>query len=396
MTPNPYQAPPSDSFAGGASPPPSHFVPRRLEFQGELTRQHHRDAVTRAGIRTDYRTATRGMLALAGAYALATGILTLALGDVDFDSVARVTLSTLVLVAGILVFCRHQRWLIGTRIPGFQLATGPIRGWIDGDGLWIETEQSKAYQPLSKLVACAATHDLWVLSFAKELTFWQTLPIDAFTDPALARSVAADLQRAFPPAPPQMIDPRKQASPEGDCLFSTVGDAVRFEGPFYEDDAQGTRLLKATKQTVRRTWFSLAVLLISLLVSILILAGFRTLYLGLAFVWIGFLLTGIVYRVRRTRREASENGRLIAWCSKGWLDDEGYFAMTSLGQTRAAWQFFDHYEITDDTIGLYPHPNDTACCLVSRAQFAGANDWDRATAMVRSKVAPSKDCQREV
>ncbi|WP_182867357.1 hypothetical protein [Stieleria mannarensis] len=386
MTPNPYQAPLSDSFATASSPPPSHFVPHRLEFQGQLTRQHHRDAVIKAGIRTDYRSATRVMLALAGAYTLATGVLTLALGDVDFDSVIRVLLSTLVLVGGILIFCRHQRWLIGTRIPGFQLATGSIRGWIDAEGLWIETEQSQAYQPLSKLVACAATHELWVISFAKELTFWQTLPIEAFSDPALARSVAADLQRAFPPAPPQLIDQRKQTPPEGDCLFSMSEEAIAFEGPFYEDNAQDTRLLKTTKQVVWQTWLVLAVLLISLLVSILTLTGFRSLYVGLLFLWIGLLLAGIFYRVRRARRSASEKGRLVAWWSWGWLDDEGYVAMTSLGQTRATWQFFDHYEITDDAIGLYPHQNDTACCLVSREQFAGADDWNRATALVKSKV----------
>ncbi|QDV41602.1 hypothetical protein Enr13x_14450 [Stieleria neptunia] len=385
MTPNPYQAPPTDSLAAGQTPPPSHFVPGRLEFNGEVTRQHHRDAVIKAGIRTEYRNTTRVLIALAGMYALLVSVLVLASGDLDATNLLRTFLATAVLLAGVALFCRHQRWLVGTRVPSFQLALGPIRGWVDRDGLWIETGQSQAYWPLDKLVSCAATHELWVLSFAKEQTFWQTLPIDAFADPASARGVAADLQQAFPPRLPQLLDERKRTPPEAPCLFPMPEDAVAFEGEFYEDCARTTRLWKASKQAVVRTWFALAILLVSLLISIFVLTGFRTLYVALAALWCVFLVASIFVRVWRARRSARQTGRTIAWCSKGWLDDHGYCAMTSLSQTRATWQFFDHAEITDDVIGLYPHEDDVACCLVSREQFADADDWNRATELVRSK-----------
>ncbi|WP_372895508.1 hypothetical protein [Stieleria sp.] len=385
MTPNPYQAPLTDSLAAQQSPPPSHFIPGRLKFKGQVTPQHHRDAVIKAGIRTEYRNTTRVMLVLAGLFALLSGVLVLVTGNLDATHLLRTLLATAVLLVGVGLFCRHQRWLIGTRVPSFQLALGPIHGWIDRDGLWLETEQSQAYWPLSNLVSCAATHDLWVLSFGKEQTFWQTLPIDAFADPASARSVAADLQQAFPPQLPQLLDERKRTPPETVCLFSMPGDAIEFEGNFYEDCARGTRLLKATKQAVVRTWVALAVLLASLLLSIFVLTGFRTLYVALAALWIAILVSSILVRVWRARRAAKQKGRMIAWYSKGWLDDQGYCAMTSLGQTRATWQFFDHVEITEDSIGLYPHENDVACCLVSREQFANTDDWNRATELVRGK-----------
>ena len=229
MTPNPYQAPLTESLAAQQSPPPSHYIPSRLEFKGNVTPQHHRDAVIRAGIRTEYRNTTRVMFALAGLFALLSGVLVLVSGNLGVTNLLRTLLATAVLLIGVALFCRHQRWL--------------IRGWIDRDGLWIETEQSQAYWPLSNLVSCAATHELWVLSFGKEQTFWQTIPIDAFTDPALARSVAADLRQAFPPQLPQLLDERKRTPPEAVCLFSMPEDAIEVEGNFFEDCALGTRLL---------------------------------------------------------------------------------------------------------------------------------------------------------
>ena len=170
--------------------------------------------------------------------------------------------------------------------------------------------------------------------------------------------------------------------PEEPFRFSAAAEAVEFEGNFYEDCADGTRLVTATRNVTRRSWLVLAVLLGSILMSLLLLTGFRTLYVFLALLWIAFLCINLYVRLWRARRHSREQGRPIAWYSKGWLDEAGYCAMTTLGQSHAAWKFFDHYEITDRAIGLYPHEADICCCLIGREQFASPQDWQRATDLV--------------
>lgn len=391
MTPNPYQAPLEESFQPQPAIHASQFIPRRMEFQGELTRQHHRDAVVKAGIRKEYRNSTGVMLPLTGLFVILAAILVLATGKLDTANIGRLAAASLLFLGGVLFFCHHQRWLVGVRIPDFQLFSGPVQGWIDTDGLFIRSAQSEAYCRLEQLVSCAATHDLWVLSFAVEQTFWQTIPIDSFDDPSLARRVAADLQLAFPPKLAQAVDERKRIVPDQPFRFSPSQDAVRFEGNLYEDSADGTLLIRATRRVNRQTWMTLAILLSSILAGLLVLTGFQLLYVGLSALWVGFLFVSVFFRVWRARRMARDNGRTIAWYSKGWLDNHGYCAMNALGQTRSTWRFFDHYEITDSVIALYPHRSDACCCLVAREQFADDLQWQQATELVQQKMAHADD-----
>jgi hypothetical protein len=312
-------------------------------------------------------------------------------GDIDPARVIRTILAVSLFTAGVAVVCVHQRWLVGHQIPSYQLTIGPIKGWIDREGVLIESEHNQTYCPLSRLVSCAVTHEIWVLSFGTDQTFWQTIPFSAFVDPRLARSVAEDLQRIRPPVLAEPVDQRKRMVPEQASQFEVGDDAIEFEGNFYQDSASGTRLLQASKRLAGQTWLSLAVLLGCVIASLLVLTEFRAFYMTVAVLWVLSLLAGLAFKVWRSRRKLKQDGRKIAWYSKGWLDREAYCAMTSIGQSRSTWSFFDHAEITDNVIALYPHPTDACCCLIGREQFATPADWDRAIETVRRVTVVGKD-----
>lgn len=386
MSQNPYQAPQTDSFSAPPTPQPSDVIAGRLQFEGTLTRQHHRDAVIKAGIRRDYQNTTRVMLWLAGAFVVFAWILMLMSVDFVGTNLIRLVIASILFPVGVIVFCLNHRWLVGIQIPSYQLTEGHIKGWIDRQGLWIETPSHASYCPLTQLVSSAATHDIWVLCFSKNVMFWQTIPMAAFADPSVARGVAADLQRIRPPLNVQMDDERKREVPNQPCLFTPATDAVHFAGDFCMDRVRGTRFDRASKRLTRKTWGMLAWLLGSILVSLLALAGFRSLYLGIALLWVLLFAGNLLLRIWRARRRSKRGGRSVAWHAKGWLDDEGYCAMTALGQSRSSWSFFRHFEITDQVIGLYPHASDACCCLIEREQFKDAEDWGRAIELVRQKM----------
>lgn len=383
---NPYQAPISEPGRESGVVDPAEFIPGRMEFKGEVSDADHRDAVTKAGIRKEFRSGTRAMMTLGVVFVVFAVVMLFASDRITANGVLRTVTASTLFLGGVTIFCVNHRWLIGIQVPSYQLARGPIQGWIDRDGLWIESTGHQSFSPLSALVASAATHDLWVLSFGKDLTFWQAIPLEAFDDPSLARAVAQDIGQVRPPSPAELIDDRKRSPPSEASRFSPAADAIRYSGAFNERAARDTKLIKATKRIARRTWLSLAAFLICAVASLLVMAGFRSLYLALAGVWLLFFFGNIGFRVMRARNKAKHNGQVVAWVADGWLDADGYCAMTAIGQARSNWSFFDHYEVTDDAIGLYPHPSDACCCMISREQFPSETDWEKATTLVHQKM----------
>ncbi|MCA9137476.1 MAG: hypothetical protein KDB00_11975 [Planctomycetales bacterium] len=384
---NPYAAPLADSMPLGLGPEPADLVPRRLEFSGHLTRQHHRDAVVKAGIRKDYRRIFKLIAAFAVIYCAITIVPVLASPQKDTAFVIRTIASTFFYVLGVGLFYRMQLRSLTVRLPGFQLVTGDIKGWLDRDELCIQADGYSAVVPLSKLVSVASTHEIGVLSFSTDQMYWHVVPMDGFDDPALARSVFADLQRIRPPMMPQLDDERRRAVPDHPFRFSPQGDAVRFDGKTHQDSAEGTLFAAEAKRITRRMWITIAVFLGCLLVSMNISFQVGTAASIILAIWFVFVVAMIYFRLWRTRRRAKDAGRVVVLYSIGWLDDYGYCALTAIGQARMAWSFFRRYEITDRVIAFYPSEYDAVCCPISREEFAGDEDWNRATKLVHEKMA---------
>jgi hypothetical protein len=144
--------------------------------------------------------------------------------------------------------------------------------------------------------------------------------------------------------------------------------------------------MEQSKQLDRGTWYSLAICLLCFTLGIVLLLGPQPeLFVGAA-LWVAILVGAVwvkLYLVRR--RSQRRQGRLL-WHSKGWLDDRGFFSMTTLGQTFVKWSMIGAVEITDQLIGLKPHGYEHTAFLVGRNQFGSDTDWNRALEIVHRQT----------
>ena len=114
-SPNPYQAPLTDSVEASQATEPGDFIPGRMEFRSEITPQHHRDAVVKAGIRKEYRHTSRMMLTLSGLFTGGVVTLLLLSGNFDPSNLFRTIASALLFVVGVVSVMLNQRWLEDSR-----------------------------------------------------------------------------------------------------------------------------------------------------------------------------------------------------------------------------------------------------------------------------------------
>ncbi|MCO8121611.1 hypothetical protein NHH03_07675 [Stieleria sp. TO1_6] len=384
---NPYQSP---SSSGGDALAPSaagDWIGSRMQFAGQLSRLDCRDAVTQAGIRSEYRQLTRVMVTLATLYSIGVIAYSVMVPLASPQDTIRCVVAIALFLAGVVLICLYQRQLLGNELPSYQLAIGAIEGWIDRDELWLQSDRHTLCCPMSQLVSSAASQRIWALSFVRDKNFWQTIPFDAFTDPALARSVAADLQQQFPPVAAQLIDARKRSKPEDEFRFQPIGDSVCYQGYVYEDSASGTLLEQASRRRSTKAWATMLMFFGAVLASIVVMGGFQPILLIFLLIWGVYVIASVYLKIWRARRTSKLEDRVIAWYSKGWLDQAGYCAMTAVGQSRSSWNFFDHYEITERVIGLYPHQSNACCCLIAREQFADDGDWQQAQSLVLANAS---------
>lgn len=379
---NPYQAPPGESLGEASKPVPSACIPQRLSFQGCVTRQMHRRAVTRAGIRTDYLTTRMIVFAIVTFVALVFLAVALISGNVTAGGRLSAFLAAALMVIGIWLFQFHHQFLIAKHIPDYQFVVGEIHGWLDPNDLVIESDDFRFVCPVDQMVGSACDGTLWAITFHKTCTFWQTLGIAMFDDPQLARAVAGDLQHLYPAQKPQLFDARVLQPPEQEFRWTAGAEAVHYAGSLYQDAAHGSQLIKVTRRVARRSWLLLGLMFCCLVVGISFLTGLDWGYFIVLCLWMFVVIAAIYFNLWKARRKSMSEGRVALWYSKGWLDEWGYTSMTTLGQMQMRWSFIDHFEITEDAILLYPHEFDACACLVGRSQFSDQESWDRACQIV--------------
>ncbi|MEL6109244.1 MAG: hypothetical protein AAFU85_24820 [Planctomycetota bacterium] len=384
---NPYQAPLESALDEEvAQPRPSHVIGERFEFAGTVTRQHCRDAMRRTDFRGEVWTGHRTLIVC---WALLMGICTwwIFARAASFADQLRVLVFVVALTISVAAIILRNRWLVGSLIPDSQLVTGPIRGWLDGETLCIETDTMTSFSRMDALFSTAHNNELMVLNFGSESVIWTVLPFDFFPDPMAARTVAEDLHQLYPPKRPLSPDTRKREPPTAAFLFERPDEAVGYEGPLKSRIAKGSRFSKQSNRIVRHTLLILLCSGISIAFSGCFVLGFGS-FAGLgvlAFCTLVILLTWF-RRWNATRRTREDSGDVI-WQSRGWLDETCYCSMTDMGQAQMRWQTFDHHETTEQMIVLYPHSNDFCGCLIGRNQFANEADWEKACRLVRQHVA---------
>lgn len=378
---NPYRSPSTATLDRTPDPQPADYITDRLRFRGHVTTEQHRLAVTKTGIRVDYLSTGMILITLATFAGLVGLAIALIPGNIHIAGFLSVTLMLLVLA----VFQFNHQRLVASQIPQYQFTVGPIEGWIDSKELVIQSPRFMFYCPVDQITGTACDGHLWAISFHRTFMFWQTLPIDAFENPHAARAVAADLQHLRPAKSPQLFDPRPQREPESDFRFQSGENALFYRGWFRHGDAEGARLLAATRRVARRGWLLFGAMFVCLMASVVTVTGMDWEYSVIMGCWMIGVVVALLLKRWRSLRSHRKDGDGSLWFSKGWIDDDGYCSMTTLGQSRMLWPFFNHYEITDKAIVLYPHATDACACLIGRSQFSD-EDWPRATDKVRQRM----------
>ena len=388
---NPYQAPLESSLEDEiAKPRPAQVINERLEFEGELTRQHYRSAIRKTKFRSDVWGAHKTMIVI-WAFLVGVSVWWLFVRASSFDDRSRLFVLIAALTISLAAVILRNRWLIGSLIPDSQIVVGKIRGWLDGELLYIESAGATHYSEMDALYSSAYNDDLMVLNFGSESVMWTALPFDFFADPMAARTVAEDLHQLYPPKTPVAPDERKREPPTAAFQFDRPSDAVGYEGPLKYDAIEGSKFSNNSKGIVRGTMAILALSGTLLAFSICFLFGFTSIVGISVLCWFAIMIAMVWFkRWKATRRMREDSGNVI-WKSRGWFDDNAHHSMTTAGQSRFAWQAFDHHEITEDVIVLYPHQGDFCGCLIGRDQFESDDDWRKACKLVSDHVAPHAD-----
>lgn len=384
---NPYQAPLESALDEEfVKPRPSQVIGERFEFQGTLTRRHCRDAMRRTNFRGEVWS---GHSTLIVCWAFLVGVSTwwIFARAGSFADQSRVLVFMAALTISLAAIILRNRWLVGSLIPDSQLVTGPVRGWLDGETLYVETDAIKSYSQMDGLFSTAHNDELMVLNFGSESVIWTVLPFDFFSDPMAARTIAEDLHQLYPPKRPVAPDARKREPPTEAFLFERHEEAVGYEGPLKSRITKGSRFGKQSNRIVRHTLIILACSGISIALSGSFALGFGSPggLVVLATCAVVILLSW--FRRWNAARRAREDSGDVIWQSRGWLDETGYCSMTVMGQSQMRWQAFDHHEITEQMIVLYPQGNDFCGCLIGRSQFAQESDWEEACKLVRQHVS---------
>ncbi|KAA5546909.1 hypothetical protein FYK55_00315 [Roseiconus nitratireducens] len=383
---NPYQAPLEDSLDNTAKPSPRAVIPSRLEFEGELTLEDIKQAVQQAGLRTEYRGTTRVLYGLVVLYSLPL-IGAMLVARLPPSGGIRYLLALAIFAVGAITMSIRNRWILATLIPENQLGFGRVKGWLDATSLHCQYEHFTTRVKMSQLISTAAGDNVWVLNFTREQFHWTTLPYRLFSEPESARTVAEDLRQLYPPVVAQAMDERKFEPPTDPPLFEAAESAVHYDGTLLERSVKGTRFQAASRRLVWGTWATVVVFFVCVIASLVTLMGFQQVYVAAAVFWLIFFVVLTWSRTRAARRKARGSEGPAVWHSKGWLDDSGFCSMTVLGQSWMQWAFFDHVEITENVIAMYPHPGDSCCCLVGRNQFVDDRQWHAAQEIARRNLA---------
>lgn len=379
---NPYAAP-LDSSSDSGRPVAADVIVDRLTFRGELTLEHQRDAVRRTGIRPDLKRVNRLALTMVIAFTFVSGILLSGTSNNPYGF-SGVAFGYLFCLCGALAIYLPQRYLALTLFPAFQSTRGEINGWLDQDGIRIDSMNQSQYTPMDAIVSSAFDKEIWAISFSRQTFQWMTLPFDFFSDPVLARSVATDLRRLYPPTKPQATDTRRWQEPQAEPAFKPSGPHLAFGGVVYEEMLATTRFFRWMKRLNRRNNLCIFLMFACIAMGFGIQFGFSFEMIVYGAIYLILFFSMMWLRVWRHSRRAKQVGGTVLFHSKGWVGTEGIFAMTAIGQSHSKWGLFNDFEITEQSVVLYPDPDhDFGVCL-GREQFSSEADWDQACEFIRT------------
>ncbi len=274
-------------------------------------------------------------------------------------------------------------WIRGKHAKLNHGMLGPIRGRIDRESLWIESDDQVRYRKMQFLVGAAVTRRQLVLGFDPSYSLFETIPKRAFSDLDTAELLARNLVDARPFSKIKQFDQRRSEPPTDEPRFQPGPGAVFYSGEVLIDDIVGTPLERARKKASYTVLLQTAV--------VLGITGFFVLAMGVSSFFSIIAVTVLTLIFLRTwvrvtsaplSGQADED---VMFRSAGWFDNEGIVSLTSIGQAKLKWSLLESAVITDRVIAMRPRRG-AVWYLIARRQYPEASQWNAACQWVREKL----------
>ncbi len=376
---NPYAAPVTESAVASRDKILTQIfqaVPE-LRYRGETRRADLRDAIIGTGMRTDL-ISKRPLVSMV---VVAAGIVLISINSSNPSLIVNVALMVAV------IFTVGQMLAIRRVTAAAASFLGMTEGRFGPEGMVIQKPTQTLYYPLSSIVAVASNRRRAVFVFDQALSHFETVRFSDFDQPLLAEATVKELKKHLPPAPPVLLDERRQSQPMSMNFFSPADNASFFDGPIHAADLRGTSFEVKFRQAMRQIWVRLVVYFAAVGAFILVLFGVDFPLVIYAAVGVGFFAI-FFYRMRVITKKMIDGNDLL-WYSRGWIEPKRFVHVSSIGQSSSSWSTFDQPEANDHSV-VFRYLAAPMWMVVSRNQFSTDEAWREAKQQMLAHWEASK------
>ncbi len=282
----------------------------------------------------------------------------------------------LLLLAVLTVLLLLARWRLNWRMALRQTPRllEPVSGYITERGFFASSNGCRGNSRWEDLHSIKTTRHGVLISGENWRLVSLIIPWTCFSDPVAAQQAMASLlQQRKSWKSLALGDARLLQSPKEEILFPPEGTHVAFDGSVTFGDIAASGPGRKLRRTVYRL---LPIPFILLIAASLSLLGGLTVALLFGFPLFVFSIALIVQLARHplARRHQSR----VAFRSRGWFDDSGFFLQSATGQSLRQWR----------SVARQWHDQSMLCiCLpgvsegwffFSRGQFANDDDFQKA------------------
>ncbi|OUT55426.1 MAG: hypothetical protein CBB71_20005 [Rhodopirellula sp. TMED11] len=380
---NPYR--PSESIETAPLAGMGAEIPK-LTFRGTIRTSDQRLSMIKPGIRkdlTDAKSSTMGVLVMLTAlFFLTDG----AQAAIDRPLPVGCSIFALLAVQAYRFFTAKRRLTKRLNLAHDNEST--IEGWMDTETFYISIDDGLAVgtHPMKQLVGSACDDFLWSLCFFPSYLLWQTIPINAFETPTLARQLARQVQQQRPPTHPQLNVTPEDLTPVFPTLRQADSDALMFGGMIHFSDI---RLLENGKRFLRRVSrrvYADLLPIVVFMIAAIVITDFSEIAIMVSVIAIASVVLLIAWRTFRTKRSNGGLG-LALFDTQGWIDQQGVAFGNARSQGMFRWDYWSGYEIQPDAASIYRQDPLDLGQLFARRQFACDADWERACQLIRDNVS---------
>ena len=262
----------------------------------------------------------------------------------------------------------------------------PATGHISERGVYTSGPGYQGYVRWEDFQAIRTTKHCVLLSGENWRLVSMIIPWAAFSDPTAAQQALESVLRQRKAWRPLTLgDPRLRADPVDDPLFQPEGPHVDFQGEVTFGEIAASAAGKKLSQKIRR-WILVAV-------ALLMLAGFTILSDMLAVWLVGIPLlmfaVGIIVQLLRHPLVRGGTGK-VAFRSRGWFSETGFFLQSVTGQSSRQWPSLDHQWHDESMLCICLPGVSEGWFFFSRGQFASDEDYRQACRWAEAGLGGSR------